>query len=149
MDEFQYIAGVPYEAASQILSKMNGDTSSVAKRALLESLTCEKADRLIHRKSPLTPGYVTKDDLGTDGDDTRHSPVPYYEATTYIATELPAKNSSSLVDLVVIDFVSSYALSVLNEITGKNYTIEPELYTNLTSSSMWLEFAPKYWKQNC
>ncbi|KAL1931515.1 hypothetical protein VTP01DRAFT_9658 [Rhizomucor pusillus] len=148
VDEFLYIAGVPYEAASQLLSKINNDPNSVAKRALLESLTCEKVDRLVRHKSPLTPGYVTKDDLGTDGDDTKHDPIPYYEATTYVATELP-KNTSSPVDLVVIDFVSSYVLSTLNEITGKNYTLEPELYTNLTSSSMWLEFAPKYWKQNC
>lgn len=67
VDEFLYIAGVPYEAASQLLSKINNDPNSVAKRALLESLTCEKVDRLVRHKSPLTPGYVTKDDLGTDG----------------------------------------------------------------------------------
>lgn len=58
----------------------------------------------------LIPGYVTKDDAGTDGDDTVHSPITYYRVPNCIQALLSANESNApeTVDLVYIEFVQPY-----------------------------------------
>lgn len=68
-----YIPEVPYDVVSQVLDKMNGDSSAsnYKKRSFhieWES-TCDDIsfNHMLRRRPTLTPGYTTTDDLGSDG----------------------------------------------------------------------------------
>lgn len=63
-----------------------------------------------HSKPKSLPGYTTKDDGGSDGDDTIHSPISFYRVPNCIQA-LVSPNSSvapDTVDLVYIDFIERY-----------------------------------------
>ncbi|RAL04398.1 uncharacterized protein BO80DRAFT_235716 [Aspergillus ibericus CBS 121593] len=57
----------------------------------------------------LIPGYTTKDDAGTDGDDTIHSRIPFYRVPNCIQALAPSDPNSTpeTVDLVYVDFIES------------------------------------------
>ena len=77
--------------------------------------------------------------------------MPYFDADAFVGTALPkVANETSLVDLVFVDFVESIVKSVVYELTGKNYTVETTYGNpNITSSTMWIEFAKNNWAENC
>ncbi|KAI9278393.1 Metallo-dependent phosphatase-like protein [Phascolomyces articulosus] len=165
VDHFYYMPGVPYDAAAQVLDRLNGDTKANSfrrKRSIrndyeqqLEPLSYNIP--MLRRAGDddilLTPGYTTIDDLGSDGDDTTHSEIPYYNAKAFIATDMPQQGSNdadSLVDLVFVDFIQSIVESVIYGLTGKNYTVEKSYGNpNITSSTMWIDFAKNHWAENC
>lgn len=68
--------------------------------------------RIIRRQSTVnTPGYTTTDDFGTDGDDTPHSPIPYYSQPNVFQANasFPADGSKpATIDLVFLG--KSYSL---------------------------------------
>lgn len=88
--------------------------------------------------TPLAPGYTTVDDLGSDGDDTIHSPIPSYDVPNCVQAVLPGPSSSipngSLldpheepsttpssssmdeepIDLIFNEFLTPYVLAILN-----------------------------------
>lgn len=106
------------------------------------------APRLYHRpgvlgqivledhESELLPGYTTVDDAGSDGDDTRHLPIKFYRVPNCIesrigfpsctirdnqrANVLDECEDPKTVDLVFLDFIQPYILSVLNFL-GNDY----------------------------
>lgn len=53
----------------------------------------------------LVSGYTTTDDFGTDGDDTAHSEIPYYEVPDYFQATagFPQGDAPDTVDLIFID----------------------------------------------
>lgn len=134
-DTFVYIAAVPYAEASQVLDTLNALPDSKKKRSLelleyapdfngadgcydtpymladAESrLYARESESMTRRAAPaLTPGYVTTDDFGTDGDDTPHSEIPNYDLPVYVWTNasFPATGKPSSVDLVFLDYVAS------------------------------------------
>lgn len=60
----------------------------------------------VRRQEVITPGYVTKDDWGTDGDDTNHTAVPFMRNPGYYEARggFPAGGSSpEVVDVVFYD----------------------------------------------
>ncbi|CDK29953.1 unnamed protein product [Kuraishia capsulata CBS 1993] len=77
-------------------------------------------------------GYVTRDDLGTGGDDTLHKPLPYhpvpnviqsYEKTYnstvgYLLDVIMGDSHDELVDVVYYDFIEPYILFALKQIEG-------------------------------
>ncbi|QRW02858.1 vacuolar protein [Ceratobasidium sp. AG-Ba] len=73
----------------------------------------------------LTLGYVTTDSCPGIGDDTLHTPIPYYDAPGYIASPLPSGTADdTLVDLVFLDFFETDVLNIVNALstgTGKSY----------------------------
>lgn len=102
---------------------------------------------ITRRQTVVTPGYVTSDDFGTDGDDTPHSALPYYSSPNYIAgnasfpATTPADNDP--VDVVFLDYFASTVVSVLGTL-GANYTIADVSYymdPSFTTQSYLPEYA--------
>jgi hypothetical protein len=144
-DAFQYIADVPYAVTSKVLDTLNNqlatkkrssDSSKFGTMPLVSHDTCtdptvgpinEVSDlmaRGIKRQTQVvTPGYVTKDDFGTDGDDTPHTNIPSFTQPEYVAgnASLPATGSPTKVDLIFLDFIAPDALNVLR-LLGATYT---------------------------
>lgn len=76
------------------------------------------------QKRTITPGYVTTDDFGTDGDDTIHTAIPYYKTPNDFQANasFPANGSMPVtVDLIFLDFIAQDVLVALAQ-TGINYT---------------------------
>ncbi|CDS10063.1 hypothetical protein LRAMOSA02740 [Lichtheimia ramosa] len=167
-DDWLYVADVPYDAAAKLLDSMNGDSAASnykRKRDLgglerslhpLKSYPSEEFQTFLQRREDdddnanvtMIPGYTTVDDMGDDGDDTKHIKVPYYEAPTFVASYLP-ENKTEVVDVVFISFVQEILLDTLYKATGKNYTVENYGNPNITSSTMWNKFAQDHWASNC
>lgn len=62
----------------------------------------------------------------------------------FAANPLP---SSPLVDLVYVDFIDKQLQALLYDLSHRNWTVNQQ-YSNLTSSTMWIEFASRYWQNN-
>ncbi|KAL2355207.1 Metallo-dependent phosphatase-like protein [Cryomyces antarcticus] len=52
------------------------------------------ASTLDHGAIKLTPGYTTTDDAGSDGDDTLHEPITFYDVPNCIAAAVPPTHPS-------------------------------------------------------
>ncbi|KAI4177325.1 MAG: hypothetical protein LQ346_007695 [Caloplaca aetnensis] len=107
---------------------------------------------LRNRRSPaLTPGYVTTDDFGTDGDDTPHSKIPFYPQPNDVQANasFPATGLPDTVDLVFLDFIGAkYVIPALNKVGGQ-YTaadIKPYLPKTFTTNSYLPEYAKRFWQ---
>jgi len=114
------------------------------------------------QKSKLTPGYITKDDAGTDGDDTIHSPIPYYSVPNCIMASIPASSSNSshevlrkrddatpeTVDLVYIDFIEPH-VAIAAKFAGLDADFEKETEAYMpgtTLTDLILDWVKKNWK---
>jgi hypothetical protein len=172
---FQYIPDVPYELAGQIIGILNNG-SFFSKRSLetsdfgfynpaleLHGDDCidpgvfhdhstqkRSLGKVIRRQSTdAHPGYVTKDDFGDDGDDTVHTPIPFYTNPQYFSANgtFPTDGSGpEYVDLIFIDFVQKDVLTVLSDL-GASYTTAdvsnylPKNYTTNTYLSLYAQTA--------
>lgn len=104
----------------------------------------------------LTPGYTTKDDAGSDGDDTVHSPIKFYKVPNCIqsiinGTKGPADGlSGDIVDVVYIEFIQPWVLLAFGFL-GLEYTVAdtaPYMYgENLTT--LLAKWVSENWKDNC
>lgn len=92
-----------------------------------------------HAQNPrLTPGYTTHDDLGTDGDDTLHAPIQFYNVPNCVQTLIRPSDSSipaddqnkdadsdsdtdEPIDLVFNHFLAPYILTILNTLPSYAY----------------------------
>ncbi|KAI2623384.1 Metallo-dependent phosphatase-like protein [Hypoxylon sp. NC1633] len=138
LDIFLYIPEVPYELASDVLASLNNAGASQRRNIGAVPVVDICADPPVtqfseirrgeHRGSPiirrqavdLVPGYTTEDDFGTDGDDTPHSDIPYYEIPDFfqgIAGFGPS-GQADVVDVVFVDYIESDVLAIL----GSNYS---------------------------
>ncbi|KAI8959532.1 Metallo-dependent phosphatase-like protein [Daldinia sp. FL1419] len=74
----------------------------------------------------VTAGYTTKDDFGTDGDDTVHSGILHYEIPDFFqgVAGLKDNETTDVVDLVFVDFIESDLLAIL----GSNYSSDDISY---------------------
>lgn len=67
----------------------------------------------------LTPGYTTRDDAGSDGDDTVHSPITFYRIPNALESRIGFSATAdehedpASVDIVYVDFIESYILLAL------------------------------------
>lgn len=112
------------------------------------------SSRILRRQSTAaTPGYTTKDDFGTDGDDTRHSAIPYYSQPNDVQANASFPTDGSepeAVDLVFLDFIASYVLRALTSL-GANYTTGDVSYympPNFTTNSYLPAYAKVAWQEN-
>lgn len=102
-------------------------------------------------KPKLLPGYTTKDDAGTDGDDTVHDPISFYRVPNCIESRIafPSEDPET-VDVVFLDFVQPWILVAL-KFLGQNYDSgdteafrEGETFTHLMKD--WIK---ENWSQDC
>jgi 2',3'-cyclic-nucleotide 2'-phosphodiesterase (5'-nucleotidase family) len=82
----------------------------------------------INNDNPTIPGYTTVDDLGSDGDDTIHSRIQFYDVPNCVAANIgfdPADGADppEIVDLVYNEFVQDWVLLALRYL-GVNYAKE-------------------------
>lgn len=169
---FEYIPNVPYEYASKLLDLLNAGASqkrdmdrehrSFMPRSVdacpLDGMQfnarLNKRRALICRQEIVTPGYITKDDFGTDGDDTPHSNIPFYRTTNDIMAKggFPADGSDpTVVDVVFYDFIRGSVITALAK-AGVNYTasdVSQYMPRTFTSNDFLPEYAKKYWSKDC
>jgi len=179
-DAFQFIPDVPYNLASQVLGILNNG-SFFAKRSLetrdfgfynpsLEITdSCTDPDiahdhglqkrslgKVIRRQNTgASPGYVTKDDFGTDGDDTMHSKIPSYSYPDYFAANGSFSSNTSTpttVDLIFLDFIVGDVLEVLTSLGGSYTTADVGYYLGKTFTTnsylpLYAQTAPT-WQAN-
>ncbi|KAI9269059.1 5'-nucleotidase [Phascolomyces articulosus] len=155
---FQYIPDIPTETAVNILIESNkayfgdGHTKKSTKRFFNfnNQFSCEDVSGFqsyLDRSTILIPGYTTSDDLGTDGDDTKHIRRPEYELPHFVGSKLP---DSPTVDIVFTDYSGPYVKNATNKVLGKQVNVEP-VYGDpeIKTDTMWIKFAKKQWAKNC
>ncbi|PYH44644.1 metallophosphoesterase family protein [Aspergillus saccharolyticus JOP 1030-1] len=100
-------------------------------------------------RSNLIPGYTTKDDAGTDGDDTIHSPIPFYRVPNCIQSLISTNGSDQpeMVDLVYIDFIEPYvALAAKFASLDVDFEQDSDIYMPSTSlTSLILDWVKANW----
>ncbi|TGO28337.1 hypothetical protein BPAE_0029g00680 [Botrytis paeoniae] len=104
------------------------------------------------QKPELIPGYTTKDDNGSDGDDTIHSPITFHRVPNCIESRINIPSTSSnpeTVDLVFIDFIKPWVLVALR-FSGADYTDEDvNSYRNETLTELMAGWIKENWGQDC
>ncbi|KAJ6153754.1 hypothetical protein N7470_006713 [Penicillium chermesinum] len=179
-NKFRYVKNVPYEKVQLIIEVLNKqkkvlgapreDVASLDSLAPPEKLSHSSGARaeqesmaavygvashqvpLISRRDDdsIIPGYTTKDDAGTDGDDTIHSPVSYYEVPNVFQALLSADESSppETVDLVYIEFVEPYlALAAKFARLDADIPKESEEYMpSMGMTELIIDWVQKHWK---
>lgn len=108
---------------------------------------------ITRRQTVVTPGYVTTDDFGSDGDDTPHSLIPSYTQPNYIQgnASFPEDGTKpEFVDVVFLDYFAKVVVQVLNGM-GANYTIDDVGYfmdKKFTTNSYLPKYAAANWQAN-
>ena len=180
-DGFEYIPDVPYSIASQVLGQLNsvpdnskrelrtsdfdfrslaGDTCPdaslgvVSVENVLKPRQLTRGPHLRPRATSLTPGYVTTDDFGTDGDDTPHSRIPSYPQPQYIQGNetFPTDGSTpETVDLIFLDYFDTDVLSTLSSLGGKYSSADVAYYLDpgsFTTQTYLPAYAKRFWQAN-
>jgi len=113
---------LPEAMASKDLSASNDDTDE-RNPYLGGDLDQHPMGLDLTNKPNLISGYTTKDDLGTDGDDTEHSPLKFYSVPNCVQAEIgfPAEGEPENVDLVFLDFIQQWVLIAL-KFSGGDYS---------------------------
>lgn len=112
----------------------------------------------IIRRTAEISGYTTKDDFGTDGDDTIHAPTGSYKPVGIFHRKVsfPEDGSSPhVVDLIFIQHLEAELLKRLTQ-AGVQYSSKDVLdylpRTSFTSHDMFPEYARRNWQSgmpNC
>ncbi|EEB07493.1 phosphoprotein phosphatase [Schizosaccharomyces japonicus yFS275] len=139
---FNYIPSVPYKYAKYVYTSLNNGPTL-------------RADAL--EGFFMTPGYTTSDDLGEDGDDTRHIEVPYYKSPNVLYKEISFNGTEpDYVDLISINFIQKKVTNALNVIANKtlykdsdwmSYFVRDDGRDSLTD--LLPLYAQKYWNKTC
>ncbi|EGD92306.1 uncharacterized protein TERG_08521 [Trichophyton rubrum CBS 118892] len=152
-NEFRYMKDVPYDKAVMVLKVLNKATNILTQAGFMPrdssslsppeqwSRTEDFIAKAVHiplsqgadnEQNPLqdgdeptlTPGYTTKDDGGTDGDDTVHTPVSFYRAPNCIMATITndddSSSTSNVVDLLYLDFLEPW-VTVATKIVGIDF----------------------------
>ncbi|GJN69456.1 hypothetical protein PLICBS_003504 [Purpureocillium lilacinum] len=175
---FSYVPDVPYDVASKVIGLLNSagkvlETDRTHSRFLdipeqmtFEDLTHvglvdddseEEEPRLELRSVPtsdgpdLIPGYTTKDDIGSDGDDTVHKEIKFHAVPNCIQAEIefPDEGKPEKVDLVFIDFVQPWIIPALKFSGGDFSDDDVQRYMDGTLTYKLGEWIKKNWKTDC
>lgn len=101
-----------------------------------------------NRMTKIFPGYTTTDDGGTDGDDTIHSRITFYQVPNCI-TALTANNNAvpETVDLVYIDFIEPH-MALAGKIAGLDvdFSKDSDVYMpSMTLTSVIQQWVKDNW----
>ncbi|PHH81799.1 hypothetical protein CDD82_7841 [Ophiocordyceps australis] len=153
-NKFVYVADVPLAVAQKVLPILNSAskifnldtrlmTIAQQRYATTHSSRAGTGERLELRgvlqphaapgvdgqeeeeEPPLVPGYTTKDDIGTDGDDTVRAPLESHPVPNCVQAEIglskDADKQPEAVDLVFVDYVQRWIIPAL-EFSGGDFT---------------------------
>ncbi|TID23626.1 hypothetical protein E2P81_ATG03191 [Venturia nashicola] len=177
---FQFLPDVDYKIASQVIGFINAG-SFIKKRDVDLSVrdfsfnpmltvgqeTCldppithrhlnrrsYASGKLVRRQHVVTPGYVTTDDFGTDGDDTLHSEIPDFSQPNVFQANasFPADGSTpATVDLVFYDFIQPNVLKALKSAGASFVSSQVQAYMpkSFTTNSVLPAYAKLAWQAN-
>lgn len=172
---FNYVPDVPYEVASKVLGILNSagkvlDAHGADTRFLTipqqmfaagsahaagdDEAADEDEPRLELRsvqEPDLMAGYTTKDDISSDGDDTVHKALKFYNVPNCVQAEIgfPGDGKPETVDLVFIDFVQPWIIPAL-KFSGGDYSDEDvKVYMDGTLTYVLAEWIKKNWDGEC
>ncbi|KAF5598090.1 5' nucleotidase [Fusarium pseudoanthophilum] len=174
---FSYIPDVPYKAASKVIDLLNSagrilsengaDVKFLAMpeqafpapamKAMFEANKEDEDEKRLELRSfldkpDLTSGYTTKDDIGTDGDDTVHEPVKFYEQPNCIQAEInmPEKGDPETVDFVFLDFIQPWIIPALKFAGAGDYRdADVQRYIDGTFTYHMAQWISKNWQGDC
>ncbi|PIL33613.1 hypothetical protein GSI_04236 [Ganoderma sinense ZZ0214-1] len=170
-DAFLYIPNVTLSVAKQVLPSLNNaganerralteggfDAEAYARgevdmvyRAWLEDMDKKSYGAVRRAAQNATLGYVTHDSCPGVGDDTLHSPLPFFDVPDFIGTDAPAGVADdATVDLVFVDFIETQLLQILNGLqSAKTYTTaDVQSYSSVLANAVLGLYAEKYWNQ--
>jgi Calcineurin-like phosphoesterase len=173
---FRYIKDVPYDKASKLLAILNNNgpilesthpnlqswrLAPVEQRSFAADVVVEEDDT--HHDSShqipislapdLTPGYTTRDDGGSDGDDTAHAPISFYRVPNIIQSQIDPPSQTEdpeFIDVVYIEFIERWILLAFRFL-DLDYSIkDTAVYMegeNLTT--LLAKWVTANWKDNC
>ncbi|ELR06839.1 hypothetical protein VC83_09396 [Pseudogymnoascus destructans] len=172
---FKYIPDMPWSVASRLLNALNGgayqrrsekleadmdlgfqfptrdNTEACLDPGTVSPGLSKRSTREIVRRqsSTLTPGYNTTDDFGNDGDDTKHSAIPYFPQPYDFQANasFPADGSApATVDVVFLDFIGSYVIPALHKIPGGEKYTSADFKNYLPPTFLSNQYLPEYAK---
>ncbi|KAG5916900.1 hypothetical protein E4U42_007460 [Claviceps africana] len=168
---FNFIPDVPYHIAKKVLAILNAadtilsshgaETKFMAMPEFMfpsnqgQSPAEEEDETRLELRGvqdpPLMAGYTTKDDLGTDGDDTVHAAVPSYNAPNCVQSEInfPAEGEPETVDLIYIDYIQTYILPALQFAGGDYSSDDVQVYMEGSMTGKLSEWIGKNWPKKC
>ncbi|KAH9174377.1 Metallo-dependent phosphatase-like protein [Lactarius sanguifluus] len=163
-DAFVFIAGVPLSVANAVLPALNGEGANERRELTEAAERYARGDvetryrfwleEMYARAGPerraaqnLTLGYVTNDACPGVGDDTLHTPLPFFGSPDFIGSTPPAGSNDTAIDLVFVDFIGNQVVQVLNKLqTAKTYTsADIESYTPILLNEVLGVFAEAKW----
>lgn len=180
---FRFIKDVPLSVAEKLLLVLNnavpqmqialGSKIPISSQQLeieqkpnfLKS-TFMKQVPLTDEDPNLAPGYTTVDDAGSDGDDTLHSPIRFYNVPNCIESRIrfPTTDSGDdtltddpqgsknpeTVDLVYIDFLHRYILSALRFLGSEYQEKDTDIYMKgMDMTTLISDWIGKNWDGTC
>ncbi|KAF5672768.1 5-nucleotidase [Fusarium heterosporum] len=173
---FKYIPDVPYKEASKVIEILNSAERILAKdvadvksmalpeqmfpapvmKAQFEANEHEEEQRLELRsflsKPDLTAGYTTVDDIGTDGDDTVHKPIKFYQQPNCIQAEIgmPEGGEPETVDFIFLDFLQPWVIPALKLAGAGDFSdASVERYLEGTFTYHMADWIAKNWQGDC
>jgi len=175
---FRFIKGVPYDKANRLLTLLNNE-GSILKAGWSDSQysmrgpSAQAAGRpqvvlpppesesvvdhsnfqqkLLADEPDLAPGYTTHDDAGTEGDDTLHSQISFYNVPNCIEARVGTTESTAddqegpveKVDLIYLEFIEPWILLALRflgtdyQLSDANPYMEKKDFTSLIAE--WVQ----------
>lgn len=182
---FQFIANITFDPLVKgVLKSLSipypppADEEVVINEETMKSITDSKRSHLELRRRSLTqqtllsadiedqeqeqelsPGYTTRDGLGDDGDDTKHSKIidnQRYHKYYYAKANFPSQNEGGkdpeVVDLIFISYMGPHILKALKDLGSNNYTdkdVQPYMPETYNSRYVLPDYIEKRWDKNC
>ncbi|KAK8155749.1 Metallo-dependent phosphatase-like protein [Phyllosticta citrichinensis] len=176
---FKYIPDVPWDQAKTVLDTMNAgpyqkrsldltprdfgfnamslvdQEECVDPPVVHEGLVKRGEPNRLTRRSDYdpTPGYVTKDDFGEDGDDTPHVNITAYPLPNDVQANASFPTDGTLpdkVDVIYLNFIEKYVVGALNRVGAKYTAKDAKAYLpdSFKSNQVIPKFAELEWKAN-
>lgn len=108
---------IPPHRPASVDSNTQPESQSPSLMKVIGQIALGSGDK--DKDTPQVPGYTTKDDAGTDGDDTIHAPIKFYDVPNCIATNVGFSNKTMTaedperVDLIYNEFIQNWVLLAL------------------------------------
>ncbi|GME64497.1 Ser thr protein phosphatase protein [Neofusicoccum parvum] len=145
--------GLGFQALTPSLPDADSCIDPPISRSPLHSRSFQGGRLLRRQEVASTPGYVTSDDFGVDGDDTPHTAIPAYDLPIDVQANASFPDDGSApetVDVVYLDFIEDYIVAALNEAGGEFDTADTASYMpeSFTSNMYLPEYAKIAWQAN-
>ncbi|CAD6904547.1 unnamed protein product [Tilletia controversa] len=130
-----------------------GDVDHIYNAWRKEQVEAARADiEQLDKRAATTLGYVTKDDFGSDGDDTVHTAIPYVDQPDYVGSPVTGNTTAvtptTKVDVIFVDFIAKPVVDILNGLqSAVTYNVAQAIpYSSLTTQDLYPLFAQAKWQ---